>query len=37
VKERFSWPHVAAEMAEVYRWLLGQADRPPCVRLAEEP
>jgi len=33
VEERFSWGTIAAEMCSVYHWLLGQADRPACVRL----
>lgn len=31
VDERFTWPSIAAEMIEVYRWLLGEADRPASV------
>ena len=33
VKERFMWSRVARDMITVYRWLLGTADRPDCVRL----
>ena len=33
VKERFAWSRVAQEMMSVYRWLLGDAGRPDCVRL----
>lgn len=29
--DRFSWEQRAAEMASVYRWLLGRAAKPPCV------
>jgi glycosyltransferase involved in cell wall biosynthesis len=29
----FDWGHIAEEAADVYRWLLGKADRPDCVRL----
>lgn len=31
VTERFSWPHVAAQMRDVYRWLLEGAPRPDYV------
>jgi poly(glycerol-phosphate) alpha-glucosyltransferase len=31
---RFSWPRIAEQMVEVYRWLLGEADRPGCVVLS---
>jgi glycosyltransferase involved in cell wall biosynthesis len=34
VKKRFMWSRVAHDMIAVYRWLLGAADRPDCVRLA---
>jgi glycosyltransferase involved in cell wall biosynthesis len=34
VKERFMWSRVAHDMMAVYRWLLGAAERPDCVRLA---
>lgn len=30
---QFDWGQIARETAEVYRWLLGKADRPGCVRL----
>jgi glycosyltransferase involved in cell wall biosynthesis len=33
VKDRFMWSRVAHDMIAVYRWLLGAADRPDCVRL----
>lgn len=33
VSERFTWPKVAEQMASVYRWLLGKASKPDCVRL----
>jgi len=29
----FSWEAVARQMASVYRWLCGQGERPPCVRI----
>jgi len=31
--DRYSWGPVAAEMLEVYRWILGMCDKPDCVRL----
>jgi glycosyltransferase involved in cell wall biosynthesis len=31
--QSYAWPGVARSMAEVYRWLRGEADRPTCVRL----
>jgi len=34
VKERFVWSKVAQDMIAVYRWLLGVAEPPDCVRLA---
>jgi len=33
VKERFVWSKVAHDMIAVYRWLLGVAEPPECVRL----
>lgn len=30
---KFDWSQIARETADVYRWLLGKADRPDCVRL----
>ncbi|WP_207482559.1 glycosyltransferase [Arenibaculum pallidiluteum] len=34
VDERFSWPVVARQMEEVYRWLCGRQERPAHVRMA---
>jgi glycosyltransferase involved in cell wall biosynthesis len=31
VERKYSWDHVAEEMASVYRWLLGQGPRPDCI------
>lgn len=31
--QRYKWADVAAQTAALYRWLLGQGDRPDCVRL----
>ena len=28
----YSWEAIGRQMASVYRWLCGQAERPPCVR-----
>lgn len=33
VQEKFTWPRIAAQMIEVYKWVLGQGDKPECVRL----
>ena len=32
VSERFTWPQVAAQMKEVYGWVLGGGEKPDCVR-----
>jgi poly(glycerol-phosphate) alpha-glucosyltransferase len=32
VSERFTWPMVAAQMKEVYDWVLGGGAKPECVR-----
>lgn len=29
----FGWPGIAQEMLAVYRWILGQGERPECVRM----
>jgi poly(glycerol-phosphate) alpha-glucosyltransferase len=34
VIRRFSWPQTAAQMHEVYRWILGEIDQPRCVTQA---
>ena len=31
VEERFTWPLVAAQMKEVYEWMLGGGSKPGCV------
>lgn len=31
VERQFSWPHVAAQHLEVYRWLVKGGDRPACI------
>ena len=31
VAQRFTWPHIAQQMLSVYRWVLGQGERPECV------
>jgi glycosyltransferase involved in cell wall biosynthesis len=33
VESKFTWPTVAAQMMDVYRWLLDQGPQPDCVRL----
>ena len=32
MEREFSWPVIGAQMARFYRWLLGQSERPACVR-----
>jgi poly(glycerol-phosphate) alpha-glucosyltransferase len=32
VERQFTWPRVAAQMKEVYEWVLGGGTRPGCVR-----
>ncbi len=34
VERRYTWPIVAAQLVEVYRWLLGGGDRPAAVEVA---
>lgn len=31
VEQNFGWPGIAQQMLSVYRWVLGQGDRPDCV------
>ena len=31
VEEKYTWPKIAQQMLEVYRWLLGGGVRPECV------
>ena len=31
VEEKFTWPNAAAQMREVYDWILGRAAKPRCV------
>lgn len=33
VETSFDWPQIAAQMIDVYRWVLGQGPKPDCVRL----
>lgn len=33
VEQRFSWPRIARQMAEVYQWLLGGGGPPACVQI----
>lgn len=33
IEENYSWPKIAAQMIDVYKWVLGQGKRPDCVRL----
>jgi poly(glycerol-phosphate) alpha-glucosyltransferase len=34
VEQKFVWKRIGAEMTEVYRWVLGQAEKPETVRVA---
>lgn len=31
VEQHFNWPHIAQQMLSVYRWVLGQGDKPDCL------
>jgi poly(glycerol-phosphate) alpha-glucosyltransferase len=31
VENQFTWPRVAQQMHRVYRWMLGEAEKPNCV------
>lgn len=31
--KKFSWDVIGADMAQTYRWLLGECERPSCVRI----
>jgi glycosyltransferase involved in cell wall biosynthesis len=31
--QRYDWNMIAAQMLDVYRWMLGQGDRPACIHL----
>ena len=33
VASEFAWPRIAAQMIEVYKWVLGKGPQPDCVRL----
>ncbi len=33
VASKFAWPKIAAQMLEVYKWVLGEGPQPACVRL----
>jgi hypothetical protein len=32
VERQFAWPQIAAQMKEVYDWVLGGGEVPDCVR-----
>lgn len=32
VQQRFAWPRLAADMASVYEWVLGSAEKPACIQ-----
>jgi glycosyltransferase involved in cell wall biosynthesis len=33
VEERFDWSAIAAQMSDVYAWILGREEKPACVRV----
>lgn len=33
IKEKYSWPKIAGQMIDVYRWLLVKGNKPDCVRI----
>jgi len=33
VKQKYTWPQIAAQMIEVYKWVLGEGPQPDCVRI----
>ena len=33
VEQNYTWPRIAVQMIEVYKWILGQGERPDCVRM----
>jgi len=33
VEARYTWPQIACSMRAVYRWVLGEGERPDCVRV----
>ena len=33
ISNKYTWPAIASQMGDVYRWLLGQGDKPFCVNL----
>ncbi len=33
VKDTFTWPKIATQMVDVYKWVLGQSEKPEFVRL----
>ena len=36
VEENYTWPAAAAKMLAVYRWMLGQGERPECVSVLRQ-
>ena len=34
--DTFNWSRIAAQFEDVYRWLLGQAERPDCVDICQD-
>ncbi len=33
IERKFSWRIITGQMVELYRWLLGNSSRPPCVKI----
>ncbi|MFZ4701457.1 MAG: glycosyltransferase, partial [Candidatus Methylumidiphilus sp.] len=31
VEQNFGWPGIAEQMLSVYRWVLGQGEKPDCI------
>lgn len=34
MQREFSWDHIARQMLDVYAWIIGQSDPPPCVHFS---
>lgn len=33
VKNKFSWPNIASQMVNVYKWILGNGSKPDCINI----
>jgi glycosyltransferase involved in cell wall biosynthesis len=31
IESKYTWEQTAQQMLEVYQWMLGQRDQPPCI------